>query len=375
MPNPAPYYFPADYHKSQMRFVDFTKHISGVAQSWQVPSRTDDDLFVDSLFLPALERRDRLLVLTSGVHGSESYAGAAVQFMFLSELLPLVDRNTTGVLLVHALNPFGFKHHQRATQNGVNLNRNFSVSGEIFKIRNLASINVQDRLLPKRKVEGLKSTLLEHITAAELDEFAKAVGPGQFESSRYLEYGGRAAEPQTQQLIEQLKQIVPYYKDIVALDLHTGLGHRNRLHLLSEADPRACHPQLLREVLQPEQQSHIYEFTPSDAEGFYAVHGSLPSVFAHLAQATEQRVVALTMEYGTLGHAPEEQMEALNRWLIEHQGQTYGFLTEELATQAKHLNFVRSYPEEKEWKVAVIESGRDLLRSAITSGLAAVARR
>ena len=92
----------------------------------------DDDLTIDfGLFLPPSSdssppKIENLLVHISGTHGVEGPAGSAIQLASLNYLSshPL-SHPTTGVLFVHGLNAYGFKHHRRVNENNVDLNRNF----------------------------------------------------------------------------------------------------------------------------------------------------------------------------------------------------------------------------------------------------------
>lgn len=66
-----------------------------------------------------------LLILISGTHGVEGFCGSGCQVGYLTdrvyEALPADAR----VLLVHALNPFGFAWLRRVNEENVDLNRNF----------------------------------------------------------------------------------------------------------------------------------------------------------------------------------------------------------------------------------------------------------
>ena len=67
---------------------------------------------------------DRVLVLSSGVHGVEGFFGSAVQVALLERWAnspPL----STKVLLLHGLNPFGFAWLRRCDENNVDPGRNF----------------------------------------------------------------------------------------------------------------------------------------------------------------------------------------------------------------------------------------------------------
>ncbi len=83
----------------------------------------DDGLFIDILHLPPNQNTGKLLVISSGVHGVEGYPGSAVQQMFLNELLSSDVISEMGVLIIHGVNPYGFKFQRRVSENNVDLNR------------------------------------------------------------------------------------------------------------------------------------------------------------------------------------------------------------------------------------------------------------
>ncbi|CAN0514520.1 unnamed protein product, partial [Phaeothamnion confervicola] len=68
-----------------------------------------------------------LFIVSSGTHGPEGFAGSACQLALLND--PLLQRatgNRISVLLIHAVNPYGFSHLTRTNEDNIDLNRNFS---------------------------------------------------------------------------------------------------------------------------------------------------------------------------------------------------------------------------------------------------------
>lgn len=365
-------YFPKNYQHSRGVFLAGI-NLAAAPKSighWIVPGKKDNDLVVDHVYLQPTEKTETLFVLTSGIHGSETYAGAAVQAMFIKEILPKIDRRSIGVFIAHAMNPYGFKHHQRCTEAGVNLNRNFSVSGENFKRRSEVSAQMCERFLERKPVDSLKSLLLQKMTLKDskpvfdgvtMDELIKGTSPGQFERPQDWEFGGFGPEPQTKAFTDKMAEIMPLYKKIVVFDLHTGLGDRNRLHLLMDEPGKSVDEKLFAELIKPEDDKEFYTFTPPEAEGFYPVHGALNSAFGELA-TDEQRVLALTMEYGTLGHSQEDQLTGLNSFALAHQGHFHGYANPVLAEQIIRENFERSRPQGLHWEQEVIKAARGLFQ-------------
>jgi predicted deacylase len=133
-------YFSENYAAARKRFLTFSGALVRATQpgEFQVPSETDDDLFVDDVYMPPKQVTETLIVLTSGVHGMEAAAGSALQLMFMNELVPRLDLQRTGIYLLHCFNPYGFKHDRRSTQSNVNLNRNFALNPFTFKTPNTA---------------------------------------------------------------------------------------------------------------------------------------------------------------------------------------------------------------------------------------------
>lgn len=368
--NPNLHFFPKNYDDARQRFLEIVKAIGSPKhlESWNVPSKVEKDLTVDTAYFPPAEKGDTLYVMISGTHGLEAYAGHAIQAMFLREIFPKLDRKHTGFFVVHSLNPWGFKHHRRSTENEVNLNRNCSASDDLYKTKNDESVRLSNKYVPKKPVDSLKSYFLQNmrqeggktvIGENSFDEVIKTVGMGQYTDKNGLEFGGFGPEPQIAKLRDKLKELIPQFKDIVLFDLHTGLGHRARLHLLTGDTEGSVDPGFFKELFDVEKDRDVYEFTPAEDEGFYSTFGATNNMFPEIAKSP-QRVIALTLEYGTLGHSIPEQIEGLNQWLLEHQGGLYGYATPELEKKVKSNYLEKFFPNDATWKDKVIVAAREL---------------
>lgn len=369
-------YFPNNYDESRAVFIADSSRLQKPIEmgSWKIESKVDPNLSVDYTWLPPTKRSQKLLILVTGIHGSETYAGAAILKLIMEEILPITDRSDLGILLVHSMNPYGFKYHRRCTENNVNLNRNFSNSGEIFKIRNPESKRLNELVFSRTPVESEESQLIKSMRREDdkfffndvsLDYLIKTLSPGQFEDEKHFEYGGKSLEPQTKFLIEKIKSLMPDFKDVIAFDLHTGLGDRGRLHLLTDGDPRALNSELFSTIFKPDEDQDFYVFTPAATEGFYKVHGATNSLFAELANDS-QRVCAITMEFGTLGHSLEQQIKDLNTSTLDHQGQFFGYSSEQLKQKIQSSNFGRSYPDDDDWRKQILTAAEGTLQKILS---------
>ena len=89
-----------------------------------------DGLYIDNLYLPANQENKNLIILTTGVHGMEGYIGSVMLDVFFEEIYPTLNQDTTGVLVVANVNPYGMKYKRRYNENNVDLNRNFIIEWE-----------------------------------------------------------------------------------------------------------------------------------------------------------------------------------------------------------------------------------------------------
>lgn len=370
-------YFPKSYDDSRSAFLKRIADVSGEQSvfKWKIPCEGDPTLMVDSVYLPPTSSKKRLFILISGTHGLEGYAGSGIQQLFINEYLNKVNRTDTGFLLVHSLNPYGFKYHRRGTENGVNLNRNCSIHASFFEAPNEKSIEFSSRFIPVQAVNAESCYLLSRMTGTNeedvrfddvsLDEFVKVVGLGQFNTPKGLEFGGKQPEPQIAAYIELLKELIPQYQDVIHLDLHTGLGERAHLHLLVDGQDEGLHPELFNEILNPQLDSEIYAFTDANVPGFYKTRGATNNLVAELVNSN-QRACALTLEFGTLGHDLKAQLEALNSWMLEHQGTWYGYANRNLEAKIKDLYLERFFPADINWRIKILDVSREFFKRMLT---------
>jgi len=91
-----------------------------------LPGRAGEPLAMD-VALDGDAGSEHLLIVTSACHGVEGYCGSGVQVFALHDAQWRARAREAGVavLYIHALNPYGFSHLRRVTQENVDLNRNF----------------------------------------------------------------------------------------------------------------------------------------------------------------------------------------------------------------------------------------------------------
>ena len=107
------------------------------------------DLTIDAAIWGSSRSR-HAVVVSSGLHGVEGYLGSAVQLAFLRQGFgePALPDNVA-VVLLHALDPFGFAWGRRFDEENVDLNRNFLVNGDVYRGSPSRYSQLDDLLNPK----------------------------------------------------------------------------------------------------------------------------------------------------------------------------------------------------------------------------------
>ena len=113
-----PEVFSPSYAQARAKFLEAAQATGLHVTSYPLalPGRDGEVLAVDAAWQGPRDA-DRLVLLTSGVHGVEGYGGSGAQTALLQDRAWMEQASASGmaVLYVHALNPYGFSHIRRVT--------------------------------------------------------------------------------------------------------------------------------------------------------------------------------------------------------------------------------------------------------------------
>jgi hypothetical protein len=232
---------PRTYLESRATFHQLAQSLnartSSIPYAPEMPHEAE--LSVDTAYL-GRDNAPMLIVIASGTHGVEGYAGAACQFRFMRAYAHHARHDKIGFLLVHAVNPWGFFHDRRVTHEGVDLNRNFvddfsaparSAGYSAFHQRLVSNF----RPLPAgiwNEVRLLQSAISKNSRT----DMRTAITGGQYSHPDGLFYGGTAP---TQSRLTWEKIITGHMANrtcAVLIDIHTGLGKAGSGELISYLD-------------------------------------------------------------------------------------------------------------------------------------------
>lgn len=220
------------------------------------------------------EDAGRALVLTSGLHGIEGFFGSAVLCALLEQgLSPALAPRGIRVVLVHALNPFGFSRLRRAGEQNVDLNRNFLLTGERYEGSPPIYRQLDPWLNPRRPPrvgDAVMPRMLWSAVRLGIPILKEAVAGGQYDFPHGLFYGGAGPAEPRQLLEASLGRWIGNASQVLHLDFHTGLGRWATYKLLTDGPIGATQLAWLRSSLSA---GFIEESTPAGVS--YTTRGGL----------------------------------------------------------------------------------------------------
>jgi hypothetical protein len=359
-------YYHETYNECRNAFISSTENViadfdSAATGKIIVPGEADDDLSIDWCYIPAQKTKKKLLIINSGLHGIEGYTGSAIQKMFIEKILKQQLPEDMGVLLLHGLNPYGFKYHRKATENNVDLNRNCVQGDQMFDIKNEGYGELTDLLMPSEPVNlnNLHNRFfyliaIYKIIKESMPVLRQAALQGQYDFDKGIYYGGKAYVPQIDSLKPFLTGKIKGYKTVLNVDLHTGYGERGTMHLFIDKPENEA---VLKGV------ETIFEGTKIDWGGttdFYTINGEYTSWANNLLP--DVLCIPMTFEFGTLNTRKTfGSLKSMQIMIFENQGTHYGYKNKKNEVKAKHLFDEMYYPSSSVWRSKVIGDSYEMM--------------
>jgi hypothetical protein len=346
-------FFSPDYQTARKWFQDAVAHAGGTLST--LPVQSDDagnQLATEIAWFGSLQPKKALIVI-SGIHGVEGFAGSAIQLATLNRLPEIPEH--AALVMVHVLNPYGMAQLRRFNANNVDLNRNFHFLEDgwegVPKGYALLDSFLNPRHPPSQDFFQLK-LLLAQLSLGER-AIKRVVASGQYRYPEGLFYGGSGLEVEAVNYIEWLEGS-PLLKaeKLTVIDIHTGLGDfgEQSIFLRSESvSKEVLSGKLGVQVAPDEKESKVMGYDHG---------GGSSGVYRHLFSGEELN--CLTVEYGT--YAGRRLLYALR---AENQQHFYG--DKDLHHWAKQKNKEAFCPKSESWRKKVAEQGLDLVNKAIVA--------
>ena len=283
------------------------------------------DLTIDIISADATREKQKLLIITTGLHGIEGYVGAGVLQLFIQEYLPRLDPETTGLLLVHPINPYGMKHRTRVNKNSVDLNRNFEDDLDSLKPLNQHYESLAYLLNPARPLQhplyekfAFTWNVLKALPkgASHIRETALM---GQYRVHNGMYFGGFEPQEESKFIQQIVFEAVKNYTEIVMLDIHTGYGPRWQMTLCNPPSEKMTAKETATRFGLP----LVVGVNP---EEFYTIHGDMVEYFYKMvtSQYPAKKIYAGAFEFGTYGDSTLDGLRSLRTTVYENTLRWFG---------------------------------------------------
>jgi len=349
-------YFSSTYREARERFLAACETQRAAVETLRHPLDGPDG---ESLHLDAARvgptDAEALLVIVSGTHGPEGFCGSACQLRWLHENT-LPSSGPTAVLLVHAHNPYGFAWGVRHTHERVDLNRNFvdhdappenGLAGEFFdELGDVSGMDVTeyiDRFL------ALRADYEEKFGKRET---AGWLGYGQYRHEQGLHFGGYRPTWSSNALHDVLRRHGADAREVILIDIHTGLGRYGYGELLSLDSATSGSFARSRSIFG----GTVHSMPDGRSAASYSVGNVSGAVAGILPAAT---VTAHALEFGTF-----EGPELAGLRLRYQHCLAAGAIESDDAAALRDEYRALFYPERPDWMELVLNRSAMVIRQA-----------
>lgn len=357
-------YFSASYDAARSKFRRAVDAAGGALTHHRHPSvrgALAEELTIDVGHVGNLSGSRQLLMI-SGTHGLEGFAGSALQIAWLRQLNVAALGADVGVLLIHGLNPFGFSHGSRTTANGVDLNRNF-INHTSLPAPDPHYAQLHPYLAPQQWDRHSRLACDLAIAAFRVehgdDRYFDAFAGGQYLYPQGVCFGGFSAEWEHLTLKKIVWAALGHAQKVAVIDWHTGIGEYGKPFYLMFGDAES------------DAQRRVAAWWGQDATKGSRPHGRARPAYQGLvfqgieAFLPHSTVAGGVIEFGTRGPVAGDQAIRQDLWL-----RNYGHLVHEDARAQLHADLLDSLnPVSCQWREQVLEHGLPIIEATL-DGLA-----
>jgi len=360
--------FPESYEASRERFLRDAELVCAQWPSSRLephPLKNFPDLSIDWLWAEPREK-ENLVIITTAEHGIEGYVGSAMLKLFMDEFAPRLNPETTGLLLVHVINPWGMKHWRKVNENNVDLNRNF-VYGDFDEGINPDFKTLEYLLTPQRSaraffMESLSfwGRVVRALMTSGISRVSTATLLGQHHTPKGFFYGGIQHEEGTWVLMDLYCMALENYDRVIQIDIHTGYGPRDQMSIIiPPVDPISS-----KEASANFNYPLVQKINP---EEFYAINGDMGEYYYLLRNEKFpfKKLFACGFEFGTFGDSLLARIRSLRAMVFENQLHWHGAV-DESAAQAVREEFRELYfPADEQWRAKALADGRQAFEGVL----------
>lgn len=356
-------FFSDTYQEGRRKFLDACLRHGLKVQSYVHPSLkgpAGEDLAMDAAWIGPQDAT-RVLVFSCGTHGLEAAAGAATILRWLDRDGPGRLSGDISVLLIHAVNPYGWAWSHRINEDGIDLNRNFPDRSQP-QPSNPDYADIHDLLLAATPDAAGLDTFAQgfHALTASKGMNAALTGitSGQFDFPEGLSFGGPALSWSGETLFALARNYLSQAERILHIDWHTGIGEYAQPHFILD-EPRGSDTHTLLSGWWPGHNIHCDDVV--DGVSVFYNGLLLEGLRAEIRKFNPAEVVNLTIEWGTYDVEKMLQALVMDNWLMHRAGDADPAQVDGVRAEL----IERFYPQATEWRRNVIRASEAIYDQAI----------
>ena len=220
--------FAPDYAQARAKFREAVREAGGTLDSVPHPDRGPDggDLSTDVAWFGP-RSAPALLVMISATHGVEGFCGSGAQVDWLRRGEAARLPPDLAVLMIHAINAYGFAWLRRVTEDNVDLNRNWIDFSRPLP-DNPGYAELSEAICPAEWSgpvrEAADSVVGAYAARHGFPALQQAISGGQFTHPAGLFYGGNGPTWSRRTQSDLLAAYAGQAAKVAVIDYHTGLG-------------------------------------------------------------------------------------------------------------------------------------------------------
>src|SRR5579864_67107 len=234
-------YFAADYRIGRHNFIAACEQADIDVVTRVHPKASGRDgkpLFLDTAIIGPRQARKALLLI-SATHGVEGYFGSGVQTGLMRESLAKRAPRDSKIVLLHALNPYGFSWDRRVNEDNADVNRNFVDFRHPPENRpyEMLAEDIAPRDISTGAMKAANAKLTAFLKAHGAFALQEAISRGQYKFADGLYYGGAKESWSAMMLKDVIAEDLAHVEKLIVVDFHTGLGAYGAGEMITEDLP------------------------------------------------------------------------------------------------------------------------------------------
>ncbi|MGV6820226.1 MAG: DUF2817 domain-containing protein [Parvularcula sp.] len=303
----------------------------------------------------------KVVWMSCGTHGLEAAAGLASILQWFEMGRPLPP--DTAMVLVHAVNPFGWAYHSRCNEDGIDLNRNCldHTAGHPTNEAYEEFHPVIQKTGPQP--EALEDFLRAFGTFSQEKGYGYAVSgvvAGQYQHEDGLSFGGKSESWSWKQIKKIAQTAFERADKIAIIDWHTGIGDFGKPFFIIDQS-RDSEAFSLADNWYQDDEIHC-DAVIGDVDPDY--RGIMTHAISQeiLAKNSAAGIASMVVEWGTYDVSKMLQALMMDRWLRLHRDEQDCALVE--GTTAELIE--RFYPADENWRSGVLIGAKRIISQTLS---------